>query len=123
MLPLRTKMYTSVSNDVTVTAHILPRALYVGMDVNQYIHQEAAQRQKFMTTTNSKTNMATVEEILIMYLLHKRQKQRERCRRRWSVRPLNTSRLEDGEFFSLVLPMKEIELLFLLRVSLELRIG
>ena len=73
MLNVRTKMYPSFSNDVTVTAHILPRVLYVSMDVNKYIHQGAAQSQKFMTTTNSKTNMATVEEILIMFLLHKRQ--------------------------------------------------
>ena len=41
--------------------------LYVGMDVNQYIHQGAAQSQTFMTTINSKTNMATVEEIMIMF--------------------------------------------------------
>ena len=75
MLNVRTKMFPSVSNDVTVTAHILPCLLYVGMDVNRYIHQGAAQSQTFMTTTNSKTNMATVEEILIMFLLHKRQKQ------------------------------------------------
>ena len=74
MLNVRTKMYTSFSNDVTVTAHILPCVLYVSMDVNKYIHQGAVQSQKFMTTTSSKTNMATVE-ILIMYLLHKRQKQ------------------------------------------------
>ena len=111
-----TKIDMSVSNNVTITAQKLPYVLYVGMDVNQYIHQEAAQRQKFMTTTNSKTNMAPVEEILILCLLHKRQKQRQCCRRWWSVRQLNTSRLEDGEFFSLVLLMREIELLFLLCV-------
>ena len=71
MLNTRTKIYTSFSNDVTITTHILPCVLYVGMDDNQYVHQRAAQSQKFITTTNSKTNMATVEEILIM---HKRQK-------------------------------------------------
>ena len=37
MLNVRTKMYLSFSNDVTVTAHILSCVLYVGMDVNQYI--------------------------------------------------------------------------------------
>ena len=50
MLNVRMKMYTSFSNDVIVTAHILPCVL------------------------KSKTNMATVGEILIMFLLHKRQK-------------------------------------------------
>lgn len=44
-----------------------------------------------------------------MFLLHRKQKRRQRSRRRWSVRPLNTSRLEDGEFYSLVQPMREID--------------
>ena len=48
----------------TVTAHMFSCVLNVGMDVNQYIHQGAAQSQKFMTT-----NMATTEEILIMYII------------------------------------------------------
>lgn len=39
------------------------------MGVNQRVHQGAAQSQKFMTT-----NMATVEEVLIMYFLHKSEK-------------------------------------------------
>ena len=60
---------TSTRGQRRVTQYI-----HQGAAQSQYIHQGAAQSQKFMTTTNSKTNMATVEEILIMFLLHKRQK-------------------------------------------------
>ena len=77
MLNVRMKLHRSFSNDVTVTAHILPCVLYVGMDVNQYIHQGAALSQPIHPpggSTESKTNMATVEEIMIMFLLLKRQK-------------------------------------------------
>lgn len=43
-----------------------------------------------------------------MYIINKRRK-RARCKRRWSVRPLNSSRQEDGEFFSLVRPMRSMD--------------
>ena len=43
-----------------------------------------------------------------MYIINKRRK-RARCKRRWSVRPLNSLRLEDGEFFSLVRPMRSMD--------------
>ena len=48
-------------------------------------------------------------EITILHLLRRGQKRRQCCRRRWSVRPLNTSRSLDGEFQSLVLAMREID--------------
>lgn len=49
----------------------------LGIAVNQNINRGAAKTQKFMTITNSKTNMATVEKVFLMYLLHKRQKWRQ----------------------------------------------
>ena len=41
----------------------------------------------------------------ITYMQRKRAKRRQCGTRRWSVRPLNTSRDVDGESMSLVLPM------------------
>lgn len=61
--------------------------------------------QKFTTTTN----MATVQETLIMYLLGLRPNWRQWCRRRWSVRPLNPWQHVDGEFLSLVISMWDTE--------------
>lgn len=75
MLPLYTKIDPSISKDVTVTAYILPCALYVGIDVKQYKIWTAAQSQRFLTTAN----MATVEEVVIIYSLRKRQNQRQCC--------------------------------------------
>lgn len=52
--------------------------------------------------------MASEEEIVLWQLLRNRQKRRKRVQR-WHVRPLNVNRLVDGEFFSLVLPMRELD--------------
>ena len=41
--------------------------------------------------------------------IHTNKKWRQHCRWRWSVRPLNTTWHMDGEFFSLILPMREID--------------
>ncbi|KAL2086109.1 hypothetical protein ACEWY4_017168 [Coilia grayii] len=52
--------------------------------------------------------MASIEEVVLLYLLRRHNKNnRNRRTRRWGVRPLNTTRIQDGEFVSLVLPMRQ----------------
>ncbi|KAK0154865.1 Protein ALP1-like [Merluccius polli] len=53
--------------------------------------------------------MATEEECILLLLLNRRRQRRQRRDRRWYVRPLNTTRDQDGEFVSLVLPMRSLD--------------
>ena len=47
----KTKIYTSVSNDVTVTAHILPCVLYVAMDTPIHPPGGSTESNVYETTT------------------------------------------------------------------------
>ena len=53
--------------------------------------------------------MSTEEECILLLLLHRQRQRRKRRDRRWYVRPLNTTRDRDGEFVSLVLPMRSLD--------------
>ena len=53
--------------------------------------------------------MDTEEECILLLLLNRRRQRRQRRDRRWYVRPLNTTRDQDGEFVSLVLPMRSLD--------------
>ena len=53
--------------------------------------------------------MDTEEECILLLLLNRRWQRRQRRDRRWYVRPLNTTRDQDGEFVSLVLPMRSLD--------------
>uniref|UniRef100_A0A3B3SD89 DDE Tnp4 domain-containing protein n=1 Tax=Paramormyrops kingsleyae TaxID=1676925 RepID=A0A3B3SD89_9TELE len=52
--------------------------------------------------------MSTLEEILIFIRLRRHQRRKQKSRR-WYIRPINRSRQQNGEFFSLVLPMRDID--------------
>ena len=51
-------------NNVAITPNILQSNLNIGIVVRQYIHKRAAQSRAVLTTVN----VATVEELVIMYL-------------------------------------------------------
>lgn len=56
-VPMHTEIYTSFSNNALITFHIFLCVLYIRIAVNQHINQG---RQKFMSASNFKTNMATL---------------------------------------------------------------
>ena len=55
------------------------------------------------------TTLTTEEECILLLILQRRRQRRQRRDRRWYVRPLNTRRDQDGEFVSLVLPMRSLD--------------
>lgn len=49
MPPLQMKIFTSISNDLSVTAHILPYVFHVDIDAEQYIHRWQLRVESFST--------------------------------------------------------------------------
>ena len=61
------------------------------------------------STTNRAKGPYIVNASILLLLLNRRRQRRQRRDRRWYVRPLNTTRDQDGEFVSLVLPMRSLD--------------
>uniref|UniRef100_A0A3B4DWL2 Uncharacterized protein n=1 Tax=Pygocentrus nattereri TaxID=42514 RepID=A0A3B4DWL2_PYGNA len=57
--------------------------------------------------------MPTLEEVVTAYKLRKR----HHCRCRWPVRPLNSLRHMNKEFFSLILPIRETAMFIFLHIA------
>lgn len=49
MPPLQMKIFTSISNDLSVTVHILPYVFHVDIDAEQYIHRWQLRVESFST--------------------------------------------------------------------------